>query len=258
MIDFGLFFFDLAHSAEAMRLRRELAAAASRDVTVVMGAVTAPPAPFVPEQYHFQPGFAVLAAGFGNGDEHSRLAARVRESLPPLFDHVAPMPYVELQQLLDEANAWGLRCYEKALYLDELTDDAIATFTQHASSKSGPLSHALIIPFDGAYQDVDDHDTAWGGNRAGYGVFVIGLATAPEQLDAERSWVRSLWGAVMPHASSIGAYVNTLAPFEDDRVRASYGLAKYERLARIEAVYDPDNVFHRNANIRPAPPSVFG
>jgi FAD/FMN-containing dehydrogenase len=256
LIDFGLFFFDQAHGAEALRLGRELAAAASRDVTVFMGAVTAPPAPFVPEQYHFQPGFAVLVAGFGNGDEHTRIAARVRESLPPLFDFVKPMPYVELQQLLDEANAWGLYCYEKALYLDELNDAAIATFTHHASGNSGPLSHALIIPLDGAYQDVDDHDSAWGGSRSGYGIFIIGLATTPELLDTERSWVRSFWTALMPYASGIGGYVNTLAQFEDDRVRASYGPAKYERLARIKAVYDPENVFHRNANIKPASPST--
>lgn len=49
-----------------------------------------------------------------------------------------------------------------------------------------------------------------------------------------------------------GSYVNDMGEYEDDRVRASSRPAKYERLARIKAEYDPENVFHSNANIKPA------
>jgi hypothetical protein len=37
------------------------------------------------------------------------------------------MPYVELQKMLDEANAWGLHCDDKGYYVDALSDDVIET-----------------------------------------------------------------------------------------------------------------------------------
>ena len=70
-------------------------------------------------------------------------------------------------------------------------------------------------------------------------------------LAADREWVRSLWEALRPFATDGGGYVDFQSEVGDDRVQAAYG-SKYERLARIKAEYDPGNVLHRDANIKPA------
>ena len=35
------------------------------DINAVIAALNAPPPPFVPEQHHFAPGYALLLTGFG-------------------------------------------------------------------------------------------------------------------------------------------------------------------------------------------------
>ena len=46
-----------------------------------------------------------------------------------------------------------------------------------------------------------------------------------------------------------GTYVNALEGQDESRIQDTYG-PKYSRLAAVKATYDPDNVFHRNVNIK--------
>ncbi|MGH3854084.1 MAG: FAD-binding oxidoreductase [Pseudonocardiaceae bacterium] len=253
-VHLGLFFWGMDNGEQALRLAREVVPnlPAEAGAQLAIG-LNAPPAPFVPSRYHFTPGYLLIVVGFSSAAEHARLVAPIREALPPLFELVTPIPYVALQRTLDETAPWGLLGYQEVIYLDELTDDVISVIVDHMPAKRSPLSSCLVFRLDGAYSEIGDGETAFGGRRAPrYVVNIAGIGATPEVLNADRAWVRSLWSALRPFARDSGGYVNSMTGNEEDRVRASYGPAKYARLARIKAKYDPDNVFHLNANITPA------
>jgi FAD binding domain/Berberine and berberine like len=254
MVQFGLFFWSIDQGAEGLQLASEITAAMPPGINAVIGALNAPPAPFVPQQYHFVPGYALLLTGFGAAEEHEKLVAEIRRKVPPLFDLVTPMPYLELQKMLDGANAWGSHCYEKGTYVEDLSGEVIEVITEQVPGKNSPMSLMLLYRLDGAYSQVGDDETAFSGGRSPrYGTFIVGVAPDAGLLTADRRWVRDFWSALRPHAIGSGdGYVNGTADYQNDRVRGSYGAAKYERLARIKAEYDPGNVFHVNANIAPA------
>ncbi|MEU7816488.1 FAD-binding oxidoreductase [Pseudonocardia sp. NPDC049154] len=251
-IHFGLLFWGLEQGAEVLRLAQRLNGNLPRDLYIMPGGVHAPPEEFVPEQYRLQPGYVLMIAGFGGEEEHAELVAQVCEELPPLFEFVTPMPYTALQQLFDEAAGWGQYNYEKSLYLENLTEDAISVIVERLPHKSSPLSFVLMYRLDEEYCALGERETAFGGGRsARYGFFIIATSATPELFVADRAWAREFFEAIRPLSMGDATYVNALAVDDLDRMRASYGEAKLERLARIKAQYDPGNIFHRNVNIKP-------
>jgi FAD/FMN-containing dehydrogenase len=251
MVHFGLLFWGLDQGAEMFRVAREVIPTLPRTLNVLIAVLNAPAAPFIPEQHQGQPGYALLVTGFGSEEEHAATVAAISAELPPAVEFVTPMPFVAVQQVFDEANRWGQYYYERSSYLAELTDEAIAVITDRGPQRGSPLSVVLFYRLDEAYCEVGEDDTAFSGQRnPGYAVFIVGDCPTPELLTAERAWVTAQWQALLPHTEGIGCYVNGMNEYVEDRVLAAYG-AKYPRLARLKARYDPDNVFHRNPNIKP-------
>ncbi|HET9256560.1 MAG TPA: FAD-binding oxidoreductase [Pseudonocardiaceae bacterium] len=255
LVHLGLFFWGLEHSAEMLRLSRDVAASLPRNAGLSIAAgLTAPPAPFVPPEHHGTPGCALLVTGFASAREHDRLITPIRGALTPLFEFVTPLPYVELQKIFDDGAPWGIRAYEKGLNLRQLSDEAIAVLAEHLPRKTSPMSFMPIAVLGGAFAEAGERDTAFGGSRATrFIVNMAALAPDADSLAADRAWVRAAWQALAPHASNSGGYVNFMAEHDADRILCSYGPEKYRRLAQIKARYDPDNTFRPNANIPPAP-----
>jgi FAD binding domain/Berberine and berberine like len=251
IVQVALLFWDLDRGGDVLRLAQELGRSLPEEINVVIAGLNAPPAPFVPPEHHLKQGYGIIVVGFGAPEEHEEVVTQIREALPPLWDFVTPMPYLDLNQMLDEDNRWGQYDYDKGGQIAEITDDVIEAITRHFPHKQSPGTVVLFYRVDGAYSSVGDDETSFGGDRSpGWYVFNIALCPTAEMLPAEREWVRGLYSALAPHMVT-RTYVNALDEDHSD-VAAAYGTEKYERLAHIKGVYDPNNVFRRNANIKPA------
>ncbi|MFE3195088.1 FAD-binding oxidoreductase [Nocardia sp. NPDC059240] len=239
--------------AEGLAAGRALIESLPEGYCAAVFAVCGPPAPFVPEQYQGQPGFAVGIAGFGAPDELEAVLKPLRDAAPaPAWELVTPIPYTALQQMFDEAAPHGFYAYEKALYVDDLTDDVLAPIIARYPLRNSPLTIVPIFPLRGRYSEIGDGETAFSGPRNPCWVINISAMTPdPTGFSTERQWVRDLWDELRPHANSAATYVNFLADNDPDRLRESYG-DKYSRLAALKSTWDPDNVFRHNANISPA------
>jgi FAD/FMN-containing dehydrogenase len=112
-----------------------------------------------------------------------------------------------------------------------------------------PIASILLFPIRGAASRVSPEATAFP-HRTGFHMGIYSLWNDKTHNTSNIAWVRDAWTAVQPFTTG-GVYVNELGDDEaDNRVQLAYG-ANYERLARVKARYDPDNIFCLNANIVP-------
>ena len=251
LVHLGLFLFSPDQGPDLFRFAREFVRDLPDECGVFLAGLSAPPLPFVPADLHFAPAFAIAVVGLGSDATHAELIAPIKEALTPIVEMITPIPYVALQQMFNESAPWGMYAYEKAIYLDELTDGAIDVIAEHQPRKMSPLSFLPIFVLGGAYQRADGDASAFGGSRdIRYVINISATTPSPDDFPAEREWVRNYWSALVPHAVGVGGYVNFMTEVDHDRVRNAYG-AKYDRLQKIKAAFDPDNVFHLNVNITP-------
>ena len=198
---------------------------------------------------------AIAVCYNGPVSDGTRVLEPLRSFGTPLADMVSPMPYTQVQSLLDEGFPAGLQNYWKSNFLSGLDETAIELLVDHVRKAPSPNSAVAIEHFGGAVNRVGASETAFNHRGARYNLIILGMW--PDAADREEnvSWVRNLWDAMQPYSSG-GVYVNYLGQEDDEgpeRVKAAYGKEKYDRLVTIKNKYDPGNLFQLNQNIKPTP-----
>ena len=191
----------------------------------------------------------IAAAYPGDLSEGERLVAPLKQFGPPVMDVIGPMPYLAQQALIDAAMPPNVLNYWKAEFLRDISDGAIDVAVEAFSRVPSPMSSILFFPIRGAASRVSPDATAFP-HRNGYHLGIYSLWKDRAQNDPNIAWVRQTWKAIQPFVAG-GVYVNELGEDEGaDRVRLAYA-HNYDRLQRIKAKYDPQNLFSLNANIAP-------
>lgn len=239
----GPMFYPRELAADALRHFRELTARAPDDQTTFFGLLSNPE------------GAPLTAFITVSASSDPAVAAPTHDTIlqlgEPLADMVGPMPYVALQSMLDEGMAAGLPVYWKAHFLNGLDDAAIDLIVEWANKTASPVSLVLIEHLGGAVGRVPAHATAFAHRNATYNLAIIARWLDPGGAEAEIAWARGFHEALNPYAA--GVYMNYLGVGDGrERVRQAYDEAVYDRLVALKRQYDPENLFRRNQNIRPA------
>jgi FAD/FMN-containing dehydrogenase len=237
----GLLVHPLARAKEALRFYRDFTQTAPDALTVFAGLMTSPDG---------HPIVAFVICYNGPIDEGERVIRPLREYGPPLADQVGPMAYTQLQSMLDEGFPSGLQVYWRSDFLSGLGDETVDAIVARHATVASPLSATLIEQFGGAVKRIGREETAFDYRDADYNLVIISRWTDPADSERHIAWARSFREQMQPHTR--GVYVNYLGVGEgEDRVRAAYGAAKYDRLVALKNAYDPANLFCYNQNIKP-------
>jgi len=190
-----------------------------------------------------------------------RLLQAMRALGRPAGERVQELPYLELQRRSDSVQQHALRRYSKGHYLKELPDEALEAFLargagpREAENERGELlPNVGLVAYGGAIADVPDEDSPFS-HRDALVEYGAGTSWSDAAEDQDRvAAARRSAAALSPYAS--GAYVNFLSDEGADSMLHAYSAEKLARLTAVKDAYDPENVFHLNHNIKPAPRSA--
>ena len=169
----------------------------------------------------------------------------------PVMDALGPMPYCQLNGMLDAAYPKGALNYWKSSFL--------AQIERRCHRHDDRLLRAMPDPDGPAAAGARPRRGDPGRGRR------HGLPASRRRLQLPRAlamdgcgrhrrciaWARETYAEMQPFVAA-GRYVNYLDDDEaGDPVAAAYG-PNYRRLQELKTKYDPKNFFRMNQNIRPS------
>lgn len=228
---------------------REFTVRTPRELTSVAALRIAPPAPWLPREFHGKPIAAIFICHTGKVEDGEALVAPLRKLGQPIADIVTPRPYTQMQSLLDATQPKGRRYYWKSHYMAKLSRESDEVAIAHAARIASPHSAILMFQLQGAMNELPDAHSPVGNRDAAYVLNIAGSWEKAGDDAANMKWARDCFEAMRPFSTG-GTYVNFLTEEEGaDRIQAAYSRANLDRLAELKRKYDPEDLFRHTKRV---------
>jgi FAD/FMN-containing dehydrogenase len=217
------------------------------ELTTIANVMTAPPMPFVPEEYHGKPILLGLITFAGDPAAGSAAVGPLKDLAEPIADMVRPMSYPEMY--MPEEEEYHPVGAVRNMFVDGLGNAHGEAILEALGSSTAMMSAVQIRVLGGAVSRVPADATAYAHRDRRMMINVAALFETPEQAASNEDWVENLASTL--RGDSRGAYVNFLGDEGEGRVREAYPGGTWDRLREIKARYDPSNLFRHDQNIPP-------
>ncbi len=237
----GIIAYPFSEAWDVLRFFRDITASLSDELMVFGGLIHAPDGSKLA---------AMVVCHCGPPGDGERAIQPIKAFGAPVMDALGPLPYCQMNTMLDAGYPPGALNYWKSAFLSGLSDEAIRTMIDCFARCPTPMGQLLLEHFHGAVTRIGVTDTAFPHRTAGYNLLVLSQWADLKDNTACTAWGRDSYAAMQSFMGG-GRYVNYLGDDEQgDVVAAAYG-PNYRRLATVKRKYDPDNFFRMNQNIRP-------
>jgi FAD/FMN-containing dehydrogenase len=194
------------------------------------------------------PGAQIYVVYSGDASSGSKVLEPLQHFGKPIRNTIGPQSYLEVQTWFDSPPIDPTHWYLKGGFVREYSPGLMALLAGEFRPDAG--TNMYFQSANGAVADVPQTATAFSHRGAIANMMLFGVWKDASQDEAGRKAIRAIWSKLAPFTD--GYYINLHdTDARDKGADSNYG-ANFPRLASLKKQFDPMNLFHLNANIKPA------
>ena len=172
MVTGGLVAWPAECAHDVLRLFRDLASRAPDDLMLVAALITGPDG--------VSKLVAIAAGYFGTMADGERAVEPIKSFGQPAMEAMGPIPYSQLNAMLDGSYPRGARSYWKSRFIDDLSDASIEAIVASFTKCPSPMGQVVIEHFHGAATRIAPERTAYSLRGSGFNVLMLSQWQSPE------------------------------------------------------------------------------